>query len=608
MPEDRQQLVAEADRAARRGDLARAAACYVELHERYPDDLGLTQRMGDALARSGERAKACKVFDSLAETYRERGQMALAIAALGRAVKLAPGAMEPRIRLAQWQFSQGLASDAESTLQAASVAAAEAGDPESELHIVRLLAGRRADDLGVQARWVALTDSAGDETEALQARLGVVQAQARQGRAQEAWTALVEALEIAPSQAITQPMFEAVVTSLSAPPDDDACPVQLEGSGRLGWSLVCAELLIRASEREAAEAQIGRDLGQESGWSAGTLVWAAGLLARLGALEAAEAALRRGSDATGDALPANVPGLARLFERFPELAARFGRAGSGDQPEAESATRTLPAEIEARVLEAKTLLAHGLAPRVIELLDELPPPWNEPGSHPRLNELRTAALGAGALAGSPASIPLSPVADCDDSSAASGPAVVQDDEGEDLFVVVDDLPPAPPEVESERPAAPAQAARSPDGERDADIELMASRIESEFLAERDDDETRFQMAVGMVEMGLQEHAQRLLRGCLNGGPRHWDAAAHLVRALSESGDVGDGLEIGSCALEQAGGEGHPSRVELLASLSVLAFRAGDARRGQGFLVELETCAPKHPLLVRLKGAVEASKT
>ena len=128
MADDRRQLLEEAERQARKGNLAAAATCYRKLLEKTPNDAGLLQRLGDALARSGQEDEARSALRRLADLHWKTGLRSRAIAALRRAVRL--GAPDPDALelLGDRCLEAGLAADAREPLLEAAALREQAGD------------------------------------------------------------------------------------------------------------------------------------------------------------------------------------------------------------------------------------------------------------------------------------------------------------------------------------------------------------------------------------------------------------------------------------------------------------------------------------------------
>ncbi len=655
MASTRQDLLREAEGAARRGDLARAAEIYARILERTPNDLAIRQRLADALARTGREAEAREVFRRLAEDYWNGGYRARALAVLRRAIRL--GEPEPELLglLGERTLEQGLVADAREPLLLAARAWEARGDGERAAEAWRRLADAFPRDVESRRALCRLADAAGDPASRARARTGLAEVLARTGDPEGAVVAFREALEadreglsaLDALPSLLPPLVEA------APPPDAALFAGDDPRVAAGLTLLRVSLdhhAGRPTETAPVEALLARD-----GLPPRARLWAGRVLldlgdvagARRGILAGARGLLERG-DEVRDLLIGSLSGLLtrdpgaaeamELLERLtsepdsPGVAAgpggaedaapaRPGAPGVENSPgppgEASAGSPAAPgrpggpdpAHLEARLIEARRLLAHGLPDRARAVLREVAAV--SPG-FPGLAELEQeveAALRPGPAA-SPTPAAGEVIALGDGSSAG------EEDEG--FEIVLDDFddeeggePPgnASPRPAPSRPAsttAPVEAMTpgSPPRERDAqdgapdaegrgpglDIGHLAKEVRAAVSGE--DAETTFQMGLGLVQMGLVDEAAELLAPVLASAERGWDAALVLARAFVEAGRSAEALAWGSRVLDAGLPHSPAVERELLEVLVEASREAGD--QGQAEVLARRLAALPEP--------------
>ena len=643
MATTRQDLLREAENAARRGDLARAAEIYARILERTPNDLAIRQRLADALARSGREDEARDVFRRLAEDYWNGGYRARALAVLRRAIRL--GDPEPELLglLGERTLEQGLVADAREPLLLAARAWEARGDGERAAAAWRRLAEAFPRDVESRRALCRLADAASVPAARARARADLAEVLARTGDPEGAVAAFREALEADRECLTALDALPSLLPSLveAAPPPDAALFSADEPPVKAGLSLLRVSLdhhAGRPADREPVEAILERDdLPPRARLWAGRVLLDLGDVAgaRRGILAGARALLDRG-DEVRDLLIGSLSGLLtrdpgaaeamELLERLtaepaaeepgeeaapeepatpPVAAVETGREGGDPAPEPAAGRRDVPdqAHLEARLIEARRLLAHGLPDRARAVLDEVAA--FAPG-HPGLAELQAEVEAA--LRPEPSPTPVAPAPAGEVIALGDGSTAPEDDEG--FEIVLDDFdededeaaPPPAAAAPVSRPASttaplPTIAAPGPEdsageGEDDTgrspglDIGHLAKEVQAAVSGE--DAETTFQMGLGLVQMGLVDEAAELLSPVVASAERGWDAALVLARAFVEAGRPADALSWGLRVLDSE--LPHPRGVEreLLEVLVAASREAGDQGQAEKLARRLAT--------------------
>src|ERR1700737_2705449 len=124
-------LLETAQQHEKKGNLAKAAEAYSRHLAGNANDARALLRYGEIQERLGHPEPAADAFHRLAENHSKERIEAKAIAALRRALKLAPTHFASAERLADLFNRSGKKRDAFEVLRAASRAALSAGDPAS---------------------------------------------------------------------------------------------------------------------------------------------------------------------------------------------------------------------------------------------------------------------------------------------------------------------------------------------------------------------------------------------------------------------------------------------------------------------------------------------
>ncbi|RMF74201.1 MAG: hypothetical protein D6738_06920 [Acidobacteria bacterium] len=656
MAGERQRLLQQAAAAVRRGDLAGAAELYRQLAELVPNDPAVLQRLGDALARIGRQEEARDALRRLARVYRSSGQTNHALAALRRAARVGGPSAELMEELGEACLEAGRMADARGPLLEASRLYAERRDLASARRTLERGASASPTDPTYLEALVALTDQIGAERDRAAARAALSVTRCRAGDLAGAVAAAAEALALDPQGedvlevlARAEAAFERHPEALpDQPPPGAAVP---EGT----WATFRARCLVgRPDTSQAVLDRLESVLDGEHAPAGHAALVAAALLAEADRHDAADRAARIAVRDLGRSR--RFAGqLRELLERLTTLdAERFAWAAQAAGRLAGAAThRTgaipvpgtgpvavggadLPDEIRARLFEAEALLQHGLADTARRALRAIPARFQE---HPDvLRVFGAAGMSAEAPAPQPVVVPDAPAPAPEDagdqappialdapgapsaepdapparpagtttipaprrqgpeqeSSPAAPPAA---DAGEDFVIVFDDeagegvtAPPAG--FEDVQQAAGGDA--PVDGPDLRALEEGIGRAMSEA-----DAETSYQMALGLVEMGLFGQARPVLESLLAVPERAASAGMLLVRGFREQDAPAEALAAGLRALEAGEGVVDPARGQLAVELAELALAAGrrdEARRLAGLIQRFE---PGSPLLARL---------
>lgn len=637
MADDRRKLLQEADRAARRGKLGDAAEIYRKLSVEIPRDLSLQQKLADALARSGEEREAGDLFARLAEQYWESGHRSRAIATLKRAIRIRSKSPRLLFRLGGWTLEQGHPADARQPLLEAAELEYDAEIAAEGRESFEQLARHCANDPAVHEAHVRVVEALDDGEALARAGAGLAVALVRAGRPEQAAEALMRALE---ADLERMSALERLAHLVEVVDDVDADALLAEMSSRGAAERVATSILVAAWHARHARAEPGANLlrgalADEEGWTAQSKMHAADVMTELeqndAAAELVERVVREESpDATmrrrivrvlhrvlaGAPDHPRAAGLLREVTRgggrdeasgvdageLPAVEAPIAAAASFSEPGPAAFEKPpppregpLPAEPMQIVIEARALLEHGLARRAMKVLDRLDPRWS---GHPDVRQLMDRFAEAGVLHPETVAVP---------PAARTGP-VPRADADEDLFVLTEDdetgvlLADSPDGREYARTAAQARATAA------AETAVGMGEAVTEVLAVDpvEDDETRYEVAVGLIQMGLESQAVALLEECLERPQRRAEAAIELVRIHISQGDMERALGVAEKALD-APDLTMRVRTELLAEVAAVAMHQGRASLARESIDELEALAPDHPSIGGLKARVAATE-
>jgi tetratricopeptide (TPR) repeat protein len=612
--DDRRQLLEEAERQARKGNLAAAAACYRKLLEKSPEDAGLLQRLGDALARSGQEAEARAVLRRLADQHWKTGLRSRAIAALRRAVRLGepdPAALE---LLGDRCLEAGLAVDAREPLLEAAALREQAGEVRESAELLERLVQALPRDVAVREQLLRLTAGHGSPRLHVRALALAAEGRALAGRPGEACEALAQALDLGGEDLPALELLPAMVPALASLPAE-AYPERLEGVGAAAdaaWRVLRAAILAQQGDAGALaelrdRIEAGHPMPARARLFAGRVFLAHLMIPPAeSAIDAAAAELQDRPELRQEVLDA----IGALLARSPgnELAeawkARFAaaprgagdaarrtrpapvvRAGAAAPPQAPPRPQEpTPTELVAKLVEARALLEHRLPEKALETLTSIPAAWREREDVAAL--IREAAASAtrradSAMTGRTRPEPTPPLSE-DQTPDDDGLLLVLDlEEGSPAAPV-----PAPPPA----PARPADA--GPGGPDLGELERALRQVISE-----EDAETEYQMAIGLIEMGLGDQAAPLLESLLAGGERAADAALALARVHGELGDLEAAERATRAGLAVTGDDRPAQRGQLLAAFAAVCEARGSLEIAAAARAELAALAAVHPGLL-----------
>ncbi|MDQ7006826.1 MAG: hypothetical protein Q9Q40_06305 [Acidobacteriota bacterium] len=611
---DHSRLLADAEQAARRGDMQKAAACYRALVDARPDDRVLLQRLGDALARSGEAEEACEVLARLADLYRAEGDQHRSVALLRRACRLADD-RNLLDKLGCWLCEQGLSADARQPLLDAARLHEAAGDAAAALAVWRRLAEGPAGGLEALRQILRLGAPDGSHPLSPRERATLALGLSRQGALEESIENFAAAAE-AGTAMLDGGGLEHFARAFQRLGEVPRPPRQADSAAMANWTLLRAAVFECLDRRDEARRELLE--APAADWPAPARLAVA---RRLTALEAYDAAagllLDLGTSPAGvsehalrDALSELVmrdPGQHAVMERL--LAVSPPPAGEkvpDDDEVSPSAEATDPPGLSpvlrAQVLEVESFIAHGMYSRAQAALARLA---GAAGPHPEVSRLEQELA---ALRPPPPKVAPPPAEEPPPPPLAMGPG--EDSGGSDDEEWVIDFDEATGPVAARPTPAPEPGPPAAGGaSRPGDLEGLDACLE-EALPE-EDLETRYQMAVGLWEMELREQALALFAEIARTrGSRAVDSALMAVRAWTDQGELERALGLAAEVLE-AGlpGDGPgDSEAELRARAALLAHAVGRCEKATAWLGELERLHPDSPMLGTVRERLGSSKT
>lgn len=516
----RSRRLEQALEAARRGDLRRAADIYGQLVEERPDDPALLQRLGDARARSGDRQGARTAFVRLAGLYEKAADHRRSVAALRRACQL--GEPDPALleRLGARLRDAGRDADAREPWIEALEAARRAGQAERALRLALSLSRlepARAEWLSIAAEAAGALEPAAPQTAA--SWLEIVRRSARSEETRELLrTGLERALRADPSGGALEPPLTALTRELARSPAAGtalgACG-RLAGQGNPAAALTAGRLALGAGD-PASAADLADLAADRIDLLAAPLHGP--LIELLGGIVSAD--------------PSRGDVLERL-ERLTGDAAGTEEGGSADDDAAGAPAEPSPPQPH----------RSGDAPAV------------EPRPQPR---------------------------EAPPESVSRAPSVTTEPEDEDWIVLLteegqDD--PSAQEVPEKERAEPAPG-QDPDPPPVHSEREHLDRLGGEVRRAVDpsDAETSYQMAVGLLEMGLEDQALELAEALLDDPQRAVDAALMVVPLRADAGQPASAIAAGERALSAGVGDAEASR-KLRDELSRLREAVGPGHAG-----------------------------
>lgn len=110
--QEREQIEIKAKKLIKKGKIEEAAEEYKKLLTGKDQDIPIRNIIGDLYVKSGERKKAVKEFEKIADLYEEKGIYSKSIATLKRIARIEPDSLDISRRLADLYNSRGFKSEA----------------------------------------------------------------------------------------------------------------------------------------------------------------------------------------------------------------------------------------------------------------------------------------------------------------------------------------------------------------------------------------------------------------------------------------------------------------------------------------------------------------
>lgn len=614
MSEDRRSLLLDADQAARRGDLAAAAVCYRKLLAFTPTDLTLLQRLGDALARSGQDSEARDVLLRLAEEYWRGGFRSRSLAVLRRASRLGGPQPDLLVLLGERTLELGHMADAREPLIEAATLREAAGDLPGAEVIFRQVAESMPRDLASRQSLLRLAQRRNALNAIAEARLEIAMATALNGDVRAAVGSLREALcEYGDGSACLTRLPDLLkIFPLGSAVEFKTRPSGMKPSADAAWAVTAAAFLAREGMKAEARSMLIPVLEAKTQRAPRTSLWAGRVLLDLGevdtarnlVLTAAGAMIEAGQDSVTDLVDV-VTGLVARNPGDREAASLLVRLTNAQTPSpavepaapaaiVEPPRGELPQDVKVGITEAQSLIQHGLISQARATLQTIDPVWSR---HPEVSRLQREALLA------EAKLPRRP-------TPVPKPKTVPADE---MFVVIEDevggvVEVEPSQVQAKTPVVfetgpfaintdlPPAPAGSP-----ANIDQMAVHIQDAIGEE--DFETQYQMAIGLFEMGLEDQALEMLERARFAPGRAVEVALLLLQRRTARGEGALAVVGAEAVLDDAAAMSTAVYADFLAALALATHQAGGGERAVRYLRCLEEVFPDHPALESLRGAI-----
>jgi tetratricopeptide (TPR) repeat protein len=188
----------EAHKYVAQGKINRAIKQYESIIGRDPSDMVLLNVIGDLYAQENNLPEALKYFYRLADTYTREGFKVKAIAIYKKISKIDRDKAEPLLRLAELNWSQGLAREAREQYKNAFEFFERRGEKDQALEILRKLCGLDPQSLALRLKFAQYAEAAGQRREAAEAYLDVAVLTRGSGDAGACSSAFEKAAELAP--------------------------------------------------------------------------------------------------------------------------------------------------------------------------------------------------------------------------------------------------------------------------------------------------------------------------------------------------------------------------------------------------------------------------
>ncbi len=109
---NREKVVAAAQKYIQKGQFKRAIKEYKRIVKEQPDDVRTLQKVGDLYGRDGDIESAVETYNEVADHYVAQGFFLKAVAVYKQLLRIAPGKLEARLRLADLYVQLSLLRDA----------------------------------------------------------------------------------------------------------------------------------------------------------------------------------------------------------------------------------------------------------------------------------------------------------------------------------------------------------------------------------------------------------------------------------------------------------------------------------------------------------------
>ncbi len=157
---------AAAERFLQQNKLQNAIAEYEKILKAEPNDLTITNQIGDIHTRLGQNDKAIERFKFVAESYLNADATLKAIAMYKKITKLDPNGLPAMEKLAELYRKQGLVNDARTMLLQTAEAFTRRGQSKETLRILKQLVLFDPENIQVISRTADLMTQAGQKSEA----------------------------------------------------------------------------------------------------------------------------------------------------------------------------------------------------------------------------------------------------------------------------------------------------------------------------------------------------------------------------------------------------------------------------------------------------------
>lgn len=614
MSDDRRKLQQEADQAARKGDLATAASCYRKLLAYSPNDLTLLQRLGDALARSGQEAAARDVLVRLAEEYWRSGFRSRSTAVLKRAVRLGEAQPDLLVLLGERTLEQGLLIDAREPLLEAATLREKADDEAGAELLYRQIAESLPRDLTSRQALLRLAEARGDGEASNRLRLELALALAVSGDLEGGFRALIGVVRADGGGNYLSRIPELLLAFQKVGIERlKSDPPGLSAASAGGWAVLVAAFQSMAGDATGALSRLHRIVAIPDRYPPRVLLWAGRALLDQNDLATARAAIVPAVDQlcrdgqTGDEVVDVLTALVVRDNDAVEARALLDRLTrpvvTGPQPTgpAEPSVSTAPPHRQADpaeelpdawrplLLEIRSLVEHGLWGQARQALGGIPP--NYRGLPDIVAMERRIADNEGRP---PSRVNVPPATPRKTTPLKSGLAnlevVLEDEEGGTAEPIGSMTGPTTVEGTT-GPVTGAVGGRLPEG---PDPGQIAKEIQSQVGDE--DFETQYQMGIGLLEMGLEEQGLELLESACRSPGREAEIALVLLQRRVARGEAARGLPYAEEALEALSTQTALVHAELLATMIVAAQQCGQPEHATRYAEVLEAQFPQHPAL------------